>query len=93
MGDHFFNFPPSAGLDFDCTTLSPFQVVYHEGLLNGFVFQYVGTFPGDRWEDVPRIAIPGIASDPPACLLDFADNPGVTTMHVWVSDYIILCLD
>jgi hypothetical protein len=48
MGVHYFNFPPNAGVDFDCNTVTPFQVTYHNGLLNGFVFQHIGTLEGDR---------------------------------------------
>ena len=41
MGDHIFSFPPaadSAGL-LDCNDVSPWQVLYHNGIVNGFVFQ------------------------------------------------------
>ena len=39
MGDHIFSFPPAAGDDFDCNEVAPWQVLYHNGTLNGFTFQ------------------------------------------------------
>jgi hypothetical protein len=52
MGVHYFNFPPNADSlegGFDCNNVSPFQVLYDDGVLNGFVFQHVGKLDGDRF--------------------------------------------
>ena len=44
MGYHIFSFPPSADDVFapdglDCNDVAPWQVLYHNNTLNGFVFQ------------------------------------------------------
>ena len=31
------------------------------------------------------------AIDPPQCSLDLSTNPGSSTLHVWVGDYILTC--
>lgn len=47
--------------------------------------------------DSPRFEHPtpdilGIfAIDPPQCSLDLSTNPGSSTLHVWVGDYIVAC--
>jgi hypothetical protein len=92
MGDHFFNFPHNAGPDFDCKNdLAPFQVTYHDGAVNGFIFQHIGTLGGDRYETVPGFVLPSFIVGVPQCLNDLARVPGLNTMHVWVSDYIVFC--
>jgi hypothetical protein len=112
MGVHYFNFPP-ANDDFDCNNLTPFQVTYDNGLLNGFVFQHIATLEGNRyvcdfsrkslgiqmskhefsfrWESVPRFVLSSIIDQPPKCLLDATSTPGITTMHNWVTDYLVSC--
>ena len=44
-----------------------------------------------RWEHPSRLSVNNIIDTPPPCLLDFADRPGYSQMHVWVSDYIVFC--
>ena len=47
----------------------------------------------NRWEkpsDPSAIGL--IANEPPKCLLDFAEQGMLSTMHVWVDDYIVTCI-
>ena len=46
MGIHFFSF--NYDLDQDCDETVPFQVVYDEGNLNGFVFQHLTDMDSSR---------------------------------------------
>lgn len=94
MGEHFFPFPPAAGDDYDCNDILPFQAIYWRGKLNGFVFQHFANLPSptSRYEYPPVAAINLIADRSPKCLLDAADQGLVTTMHVWMDDYIVTCI-
>jgi len=94
MGEHFFPMPPAAGDDYDCNEGMPLmQVTYWRGVLNGFIFSHFADLPGNRWEkpsDPSAIGL--IANEPPKCLLDFAEQGMLSTMHVWVDDYIVTCI-
>jgi len=92
MGDHIFSFPPAAGDDFDCNEVAPWQVLYHNGTLNGFTFQHsAAMLDSPRFEHPTADILGAFAIDPPQCSLDLATNPGSSTMHVWVGDYIVGC--
>ena len=93
MGEHFFPMPPAAGDDFDCSDGMPlFQVTYWRGVLNGLVFSHFANLPSSRYEHPPSSAIPLIANEPPKCMLDLADQGLISTMHLWVDDYIVTCI-
>ncbi len=40
-----------------------------------------------RWEHPNPLGIPAVIDNPPTCLLDIAGDPGVVSMHVYVSQY------
>ncbi len=50
MGNHFFNIDPSIPADdaTGCDIALPLQLIYHNNVLNGFVWQHVAPIPGDR---------------------------------------------
>ena len=45
-----------------------------------------------RYEHPPSGPINLIANEPPKCILDLADQGLVTTMHVWMGNYIVGCI-
>jgi len=96
MGYHIFSFPPSAdaspGGALDCTDVAPWQVLYFNGILNGFVFQHsAAMLDSPRFEHpVPQL-LGNFAIDPPQCVVDLSKNPGSSTLHVWVGDYFVAC--
>ena len=47
MGEHYlqFDYTPSQA----CDSVLPFQILYDEGVITGFVWQHIATLPGDRW--------------------------------------------
>ena len=64
MGYHIFSFPPSADASnpegLDCNDVAPWQVLYHNNTLNGFVFQ--GSI---KWlRDFYRVKISGTTLHP-----------------------------
>ena len=92
MGEHFFNFPPSAGDDYNCNDVIPYQTIYWKGALTGFVFQHQANPQSDRYEEVTPAAIAAIVNDAPQCLVDKSEIGLLYTMHVWLDDYLISCL-
>ena len=44
------------------------------------------------WEYVTEGAANAIVDTPPQCLLDSTHTPGISTMHVYVNDYLVNCL-
>lgn len=92
MGEHFFNFPPSAGDDYNCNDVIPYQTIYWRGALTGFVFQHQANPQSDRYEEVTPAAIAAIVNDAPQCLVDKSEMGIIYTMHVWLDDYLISCL-
>jgi hypothetical protein len=48
MGDHYFNFHTT---DYDCTKMIPVHLMFHNGDINGFVWQHSAPIKGDRFED------------------------------------------
>ncbi len=52
MGNHFLALNPEddAATVGGCDTAIPFQLVYHDNILNGFVWQHVGNAPGMRYK-------------------------------------------
>jgi len=90
MGDHYlqFNYQP----DQDCFAVLPLQILYSEGVINGFVWQHTAMLPGDQWEHPDETAISLIIDRPPACVMELAKNPGLSTMHHYFYDYPWLTL-
>ena len=90
MGIHYFNFDKTP--DQSCDEIVPFQVVYDlQGNLNGFVFQHIAPVEGKLYEVVNKLGIDGIVYDAPDCLYERINDPGLRTMHVYVTDYHINC--
>lgn len=89
MGVHYFTF--NYNPDESCAEVVPYQLVYIDGKLNGIVFQHIAKLDSNRFESVNALAIDAIVDTPPTCLLDLSETPGVSTMHVYVGDYIIVC--
>jgi len=89
MGRHWFtlNYDPNES----CDAITPFQLVYHNGKLNGFVFQSVTSYTTARYEEVTVAAIDAIVDTAPTCLYDLVETPGQQTMHVYLSDYNVFC--
>ena len=93
MGDHYFNLGYS-GTD-SCDDVLPYQILYdHQSPqdLVGFVFQHATDVEGAGWEVVAASAISMIFNNPPQCLLDAAEEPGLRSMHVYFKSYVETCL-
>ena len=92
MGRHYFNL--NYDVNAPCDDLTPIQVVFSDGVLNAFVWQHPATLTGggDRWESVNSLAISGIVESAPNCLYDLVEEPGVSTMHVYLRNYETLCI-
>jgi len=90
MGDHYlqFNYQP----DQDCFSVLPLQILFSEGVINGFVWQHTAMLPGDQWEHPDGTAISMIIDRPPPCVMELAVNPGLSTMHHYFYDYPWLTL-
>ena len=94
MGEHFLRIPPAAGDDFDCSDGAPLlQTMYNKGALSGFVFSHFADLPSSRYEKPHEFlpAIPLIVDEPPQCMLDRANQGILSTMHVWVADFVVIC--
>jgi len=92
MGEHFFLIPPNVGDDYNCDEGHTFlQILYWQGNLNGFIFSHSAHLEGSRWEIPTAAAISNIAIGQPKCVSELADAGRITTMHVYMSDYIVLC--
>jgi len=93
MGIHFFPFIPAAGDDYDCNDIIPFQALYSpvDGALNAFVFSHFADQPSNRYEHPTSPGITFVADEAPKCLNDRADQGYISTMHVWLGDYLINC--
>jgi len=79
MGDHYLQFDYTPGQD--CNAVLPFQILYTEGVINGFVWQHMANLPGDRWEHPDTRAVSVIIDRPPTCIADLLERPGLSTMH------------
>jgi len=90
MGDHFiqYNYQP----DQDCTSVLPLQILFSEGVINGFVWQHYANLPGAQWEHPDAMAISMIIDRPPSCILELVNNPGLSTMHHYFYEYPWLTL-
>jgi len=90
MGDHYlqFNYQP----DQDCTSVAPFQILYDQGVITGFVWQHIGTFPGDKWEHPDANGVSMIIDRPPTCIGDLLEYPGLSTLHHYFYSYPWLTL-
>jgi len=85
MGDHYlgFNYQP----DQDCTAVIPFQILYDQGVITGFVWQHIGNFPGDKWEHPDAQAVSMIIDRQPTCIGELLEYPGLSTMHHYFYSY------
>ena len=95
MGTHYFSEDVSKE-DTTCKDMTPFQLIYIEGKLSGFIFQHIAELTGKRWETPSPKAIKLIMNNPPQCLLDFAETPTekksyYRTMHVFLRGYTTTC--
>ena len=89
MGNHWFSF--AYDKDYDCNEIFPVQLVYHNGVLNAFVWQHFATLEGNRWEHPPKLALDQIINTAPTCLYDALESPGLSTMHIYVREHLLLC--
>jgi len=85
MGEHYlqFDYTPSQA----CESVLPFQILYDEGIITGFVWQHFATLPGGRWEHPDAMAVSAIIDRPPTCVSDALEYPGLSTMHHYFYDY------
>ena len=85
MGRHYFNL--NYDVNAPCDDLTPIQLIYSGGVLNGIVWQHPTAMEGSRWESVDSFAISQIIDRPPQCLYDLAESVGVRTMHTYLRNY------
>ena len=93
MGLHYFSKDVSDN-DSTCNNLTPFQLLYIDGKLSGFIFQHFAQMTGKRWESATNNALNMIMNNPAQCLLDLAGTPTdnkIKTMHVFLRGYKITC--
>jgi len=90
MGDHYFQFDYTP--DQDCNTVFPAQVLFDQGVLNGFVWQHTANLPGDKWEHPDALAISAIVESAPDCLGPLIEEPGLSTMHHYFYSYPMFTL-
>ena len=96
MGIHYFSKDVSPK-DSTCQNLTPFQLLYIDGKLNGFIFQHIAQMTGKRWEIATPLALETIMSTPADCLLKLAGTPPkhednkIRTMHVFLNGNTITC--
>jgi hypothetical protein len=58
MGDHYLQFDYTP--DQSCESVLPFQILYDEGVIIGFVWQHIANLPGDMWEHPDAMAVSAI---------------------------------
>merc|ERR1719400_1178392 len=85
MGDHYLQFDYTP--DQACDSVLPFQILYDQGVITGFVWQHIATLPGDKWEHPDAMAVSAIIDRPPTCITDLLDYPGLSTMHHYFYNY------
>lgn len=85
MGDHYlqFDYTPEQ----DCNSVLPFQILYDDGVMIGFVWQHMASLPGDMWEHPDAMAVGAIIDRPPPCITDLLESPGLSTMHHYFYSY------
>jgi len=90
MGDHYtqFDYTP----DQACTDPLPIQLLFDQGVLNGFVWQHIANLPGSKWEHPDSMAVNAIIDRPPTCVSDIVVYPGLSTMHHFFYNYPWLTL-
>jgi len=91
MGRHYFNL--NYDVNGSCDDLTPIQLIYSGGVLNGIVWQHPAAMPQARWESVNSFGLSQIVDRPPQCLYDLVESPGVRTMHTYFRNYGTLCID
>ena len=93
MGLHYFSKDVSPK-EASCKDLTPFQLLYIDGKLSGFIFQHIGQLTGKRWEFATTGGLDMIMNNPAQCLLDLAgtrtDNK-IKTMHVFLRGHTTTC--
>merc|ERR1712168_1689750 len=75
MGRHYFNL--NYDVNAPCDDLTPIQLIYSGGVLNGIVWQHPAAMPQARWESVNSFGLSQIVDRPPQCLYDLAESVGV----------------
>jgi len=81
----------------NCLEIVPYFGLYdNNGDQIGFGFASYGTAQSNHFEHPPSLAVKAIvgADQVPQCLLDGADKPGLSTMHVFFTDrpYLYACI-
>ena len=97
MGLHYFSKDVSDN-NSTCNNLTPFQLLYIEGKLSGFIFQHIAQLTGKRWERATPVGLDMIMNNPADCLLELAgttapkytDNK-IKTMHVFLRGHTTTC--
>ena len=97
MGLHYFSKDVS-DYNSTCNNLTPFQLLYIDGKLSGFIFQHLAQLTGKRWETAIPPALKQIMNTPADCLLKlagtkekgFKDNK-IKTMHVFLRGHNTTC--
>ena len=93
MGLHYFSKDESDN-DSTCNNLTPFQLLYIDGKLSGFIFQHIAQMTGKRWETAIPVALKMTMNNPAQCLLELAGTPTdnkIKTMHVFLRGYTTTC--
>ena len=90
MGDHYFQFNYTP--DQDCKDTFPVQILYDQGVINGFVWQHLANLPGSKWEHPDATAVEALIDRPPTCIFDVLEDPGLSTMHHYFYSYPWLTL-
>lgn len=85
MGDHYFQFDHDPNQD--CKDTFPVQILYDQGVINGFVWQHAANLPGSKWEHPDRTVIDAIIDRPPTCIYEAIEYPGLSTMHTYFYSY------
>jgi len=83
MGVHYFNFGYDENADI-CEELTPFQLMYIDNKLNGFVWQHNAPLTGEKWEVTVIKAVYMSINKPPKCLLEEVKKKMARSMHVFL---------
>ena len=85
MGLHYsqFNYEKEQ----DCNKVLPIQILFHDGVIHGFVWQHFANLPGSKWEHLNARAVRSIIRSPPKCLMKQVIHHGLSSMHVYFVDF------
>lgn len=92
MGDHWNRF--DYDLNQSCDEMFPVQLVYdHQGdhPLRAFVWSHQAALNGDRWEKMTKQKLDYVGRSTPYCVYNHTENPGISTQHVYLKDYVETC--